>query len=444
MKLWISVALLLSISTQAAELVVGYYPSWIRYTTPADKIRYQDVTTIAHAFIWPRADGSLEMYGDLLYPELMTMAHAAGVKVVVSIGGWGQCDGFAPMAANTATRKLFISNLVAFLQKNAYDGADLDWEYPNGSVERNNFTLLANEIRKAFDEVNRAWTISFVVPSGSYSESSFNFTALRDLVNWIGCMTYDLHGPWTSHAGHNSPLYAPPGEPEGSIDTAVKYLMGLGISKSKLLIGVPFYGRQFNAARLYGPSTGGGEVTYASLMTMVKPDWIYQWDDLAKAPYYQDGARTILLTFDDTVSVRYKCDYVRSNKLGGLIIWALGQDNMGTMQPLSQTIGDFMRRSTSVEDWHDRAQPVRNDLLSCYPNPFNSSSRVRFFLDVEAEISLQLYDICGRHLKDIAQGHFAEGWNEIQFSGENLPTGMYWIGLTGRAQFSKCSVTIIR
>jgi chitinase len=437
--------LTMAITAQAAELVVGYYPSWTRNTTPAAKVRYQDLTTIAHSFIWPKSDGSVDMYSDLLYPDLITRAHAAKVKVIVSIGGWGQCDGFAPMAANASTRKIFIDNVVAFLQKNGYDGIDLDWEYPSGSAQRSNFSLLATEFRKAFDAVNKAWTISFVVPSGQNSESSFNYAVLRDIISWIGCMTYDMHGSWTRHAGHNSPLYAPANEPEGSIDTAIKYLLGFGIEKSKLLIGVPFYGHQFAASKLYGPATGGAEITYTKIMAAVKPDWTYQWDDVAKVPYYQDGARTTFITFDDTVSVRYKCDYVRSSKLGGLIIWALGQDDLGTKQPPSQTIGDRLtRNSTTVETPVHDSQPGEFDLLSCYPNPSNSSTRVRFYLEAAGEITLRLYDICGRQLELIAAGHHDAGWHEILLSGDGLATGIYRIRLAGPNRILSAKFTLIR
>jgi chitinase len=440
----IAIILMIVISGEAAERVVGYYPSWIRYTTPADKIRYQDLTTIAHSFIWPKADGTIDLYSDLLYPALITRAHAAGVKVIVSIGGWGQCDGFAPMAATAAARKTFIDNVVAFMQKNGYDGIDLDWEYPTGTLQRDNFTRLAQEFRTAFDAVNPSWTISFVVPSGRYSENSFNFSALHSIINWIGCMTYDMHGSWTTHAGHNAPLYAPANEPEGSIDSAVRYLLDLGIARDKLLIGVPFYGRQFAANRLYGPATGGEEITYAKLMTAIKPDWVRYWDELARVPYYQDGARTLFITYDDTASVRHKCDYVRVQRLGGLIIWALGQDNLGNAQPLCQTIGDHLTSNTTVVESLQGAQPVEYALLSCYPNPCNDALRVRFYLQKAMEVDLRLYDLGGREIRILEAGYRVAGWHELALSGGELASGLYLLRLATPGHSVCSKFTLVR
>ena len=443
MKWMLAMALMIALSAEAAERVVGYYPSWIRYTTPADKIRYQDLTTIAHSFIWPRADGTLDMYSDLLYPDLITRAHTAGVKVIVSIGGWGQCDGY-PMAASAATRKTFIDNVIAFMRKHGYDGIDLDWEYPGGTTQRNNFTLLVQEFRAAFDAVQPDWTISFVVPSGHYSDNIFNYAALRGVINWIGCMTYDMHGAWTSHAGHNSPLYAPANEPEGSIDTAVSYLLGLGIPKEKLLIGVPFYGRQFAASRLYGPATGGEEITYAKLMAAVKPDWTRQWDDLSKVPYFQDGARTLFITFDDTASVRHKCDYVRAKRLGGLILWALGQDNLGKTQPLCQAVGDHLTRNTAAVESPREAQPEGYLLLSCYPNPCNEAVRVRYFLEKAEEVDLRLYDVAGREIRQLEAGRREAGQHELALSAQELASGLYLLRLTTPGRSETAKFTLVR
>ena len=436
--------LLCCATAPAAERVVGYYPSWIRYKTPAEKIRYQDVTVIAHSFIWPKADGTIDMYSDLLYPELISRAHAAGVKVIIAIGGGGQNAGFPPMAASAALRKLFIEGVIALMQKQGYDGIDLDWEYPNGGTERSNFTLLVNEFRAAFNAVNPAWTVSFVVPSGQYSGNSFNYSALRGVVDWIGCMTYDMHGEWTAHAGHNAPLYAPAAEPEGSIDVSVKFLLRFGIPKEKLLIGVPFYGRQFKASALYAAATGGGALTYADIMAAIRPNWTYHWDEVAKVPWYLDGTNTLFTTVEDTTSVRLKCEYVRANRLGGLIIWALGQDNIGTRQPLLQTVGEKLTRNTTAVEFPAGQRPAEYDLLACYPNPCNSATKIRFSLQKPGEITLRLYDLCGREVKWITGGSYTEGMHEVTLAGAELPSGIYWIRLDGEGVAAVTRVTILR
>ena len=84
------------------QTVVGYYPDWNRSVYPHTTISYQSLTHIAHAFLIPNSDGSLSGTSGFAYPELVTAAHTAGVKVVVALGGWGGSGGFSGIAADSA------------------------------------------------------------------------------------------------------------------------------------------------------------------------------------------------------------------------------------------------------------------------------------------------------------------------------------------------------
>jgi chitinase len=108
---------------------VGYYPAWNRYTFSADKIEFEHLTHITHAFIWPKSDGSLDKYSTIPYPDLVDKTHQAGKKILISVGGWGNCTYFSAILTDSAKRQVFLNNLVSFCDENGYDGVDLDWEY---------------------------------------------------------------------------------------------------------------------------------------------------------------------------------------------------------------------------------------------------------------------------------------------------------------------------
>ena len=61
---------------------------------------------------------------------LIYLAHAAGVEVYPSIGGWSLSDPFPAMATNPEARKRFASQCVDLIKNYNFDGIDLDWEYP--------------------------------------------------------------------------------------------------------------------------------------------------------------------------------------------------------------------------------------------------------------------------------------------------------------------------
>jgi chitinase len=402
---------------QSRELVVGYYPAWNRENYPASKIPFQHLTHIAHAFIWPESNGSLATYDHFIYPDLLQRARAAGCRVIISIGGWGQSDGFASVAASAALRKIFIDNVVLFCRNNGYQGVDLDWEYPQPGVERSNFTKLVAELRTALLAADSSWTLSFVVPADTYSANRFDYAAVRSLVDWVGCMSYDFHGSWTDHAGHNAPLYAPAGEAEGSIHNAIQYLTAR-VPAGQVLLGIPFYGKEFLAAGLYQASGGCDDVVYQKIPELLKSGYSYHWDDVARVPFLQNQAKTKIVTFDDTVSVGGKCEYLKSKKLGGVIIWALGQDDLGSSQPLLAAIDKKLHSPNGITE--KRMAPDRIDLLQNYPNPFNAETTIPFILPQTANVKIEIMNVLGRRMAVLCEQMTAAGSHSVRWDGRAM------------------------
>lgn len=69
---------------------------------------------------------SLEFY------EKVTAYKKKGIKVLVAIGGWNDSAGdkYSRLVNNPSARRRFIEHVVGFIEKNNFDGLDLDWEYP--------------------------------------------------------------------------------------------------------------------------------------------------------------------------------------------------------------------------------------------------------------------------------------------------------------------------
>lgn len=66
---------------------------------------------------------------------LIHLAHANGVEVYPSIGGWTLSDPFPAMAADATSRQHFAQKCVELIQEYQFDGIDIDWEV---SYNRNN------------------------------------------------------------------------------------------------------------------------------------------------------------------------------------------------------------------------------------------------------------------------------------------------------------------
>jgi chitinase len=157
-------------SANGAKRLLGYYPEWSKYNNPpyvysAEQIPYNQLTHIAHAFVLldSKANGTLRVPQGFIEPALISKAHAAGVKVLLSIGGAGGNQGnlFNRMSALEEYRQAFAQNVHQFLTEYGYDGVDIDWEIPY-EKDSSNVTMLMQELR---NELPSPWLISMATPS---------------------------------------------------------------------------------------------------------------------------------------------------------------------------------------------------------------------------------------------------------------------------------------
>jgi hypothetical protein len=71
--------------------------------------------------------------------------------------------------------------------------------------------------------------------------------------------------------------------------------------------------------------------------------------------------------------------------------------------------------------------PTTTKLYPAYPNPFNSSTRIRFALAVPGEVTIDLYDIQGRRTMTLYSASAEAGVHDLIFSGGDLASGVYFI-----------------
>ena len=60
-----------------------------------------------------------------------------------------------------------------------------------------------------------------------------------------------------------------------------------------------------------------------------------------------------------------------------------------------------------------------------FPNPFNSTTGLRFNIALRSEITLSIYDINGRLVEVAASGDYSAGVHRVNWDGMNVPSGLY-------------------
>jgi chitinase len=357
---------LLSSSVHAGMWVTGYFPGWEQdKPMAASNIDFTTITHVIQFSLTPVSDGSLDIgandLSDAKCSNLVAVAHAAGAKAIICVGGAGTEDVFlqATMATNLPA---FVSNLVSFVNLYGYDGLDIDWE-PFLSTDTAQYTNLVNALRSApgFPASKLLTVAAPAYPSFDDSPTA-EFTMLASVqsqFDQINVMTYDLSGPYPGWVTwFNSPIFDGgfvfPGTSElvPSVDAAVSHFTSAGIAPGKLGLGTPFYGYNWTGGpgvtkpRQSWPSTNVPTVTMPSYSTIISSFYQsnrYTWDTTAQAAYLSitntPAARDMFISYDDPRACQCKVSYARNRGMGGLMIWELAQDYVPAQpQPLVQAI----------------------------------------------------------------------------------------------------------
>ena len=419
---------LIYISILSGQRVIGYYPQWVQGSFTPDKIDYSVITHVIHSFAWPDEEGNVLYYSNMLSQSLTNTVDDNGAKILLCFGGWGNSWGFASSTSTPELREVFIDNIISICETYNYDGVDIDWEQPVSITEKNNLTSFIIELREAFDSLYPEWIISMAVPTSNWSGQYYEFNQLKQSVDFFNAMTYDIHGSWTSHAGHNSPLFqSPPGDPDGSVSTGINYLVNTrGIESQKVNVGIPFYGKEYNTSGINQPFTG--EVisrVYNEYDMLINNGWNYIWDNDGQVPYLQNTSQTKIITIDDSVSVSIKSGYAISNNLGGLMIWALGYDYIGGSQKLIQSMKyNYLEL---VDDLNPEKYSVN---LVNYPNPFNSGTNISYKVEENSQVDIVIYDLKGTVIKKLVNEYQTKGprlvtWDATTDIGKTVSAGVY-------------------
>lgn len=348
-----------TVAAVLCKRVVAYYTSWTAGNYSASMVPYGNLTHINYAFVTPNSDGTLNGIFGSPYTggslsadcaNLVSGAHGAGGKVLISVGGAGvPASTFSTLAANAAAVSTFVNNVYGMAVSNGFDGVDVDWEYPQSASDKTNFSGLMQALRTKFNNSPvpaPTWQISAALSPDAYYAQFLDLPTLAGSMDFFNLMIYDYHGSWTSHSGHNAALYQATGDlafshtgDDGA--DAVSYYTSHGAPASKINYGLAFYGYGFNTPDIFQSCPGGACTTatmpYNQIAPLVGTTWNRYWDNSAMSPYLLPMSGAVsMITYDDPPSILAKANYALNNaQVGGVFMWALNQDYLGPgNQPL--------------------------------------------------------------------------------------------------------------
>lgn len=314
--------------------VLGYVPAWDTGVADAE-LRFDRFTHLAHAFASPTADGGLHGLDVAKAKSLTGPAHAAGVKVLLSLGGGGSGSRhFSAIMADPKKQSLFVDATIKLVTEAGYDGLDCDWEFPENPEDAQRLVDLVALYRKRLPKT----LLTMAVTAGGYYGRWLNHKDLLPLFDFLNVMTYDFHGPWGDHAGHNAPLHEVRDDPDGPTNCcagAMGYWTHVkGFPKEKLLLGLPCYGRSFPVTQWYDPVKKDKKwireyVSFKDVRKLLAEGWTRVMDDTAGVPYLRKEGEPELISYEDEKSAEAKGAWAKAFGFKGIFFWEVSQDLIG-------------------------------------------------------------------------------------------------------------------
>ncbi|WP_018305586.1 cell wall-binding repeat-containing protein [Desulfitobacterium hafniense] len=302
-------------------------------------------------------DGSLKLVWDESssnYKQLTNMAHGLGMKVLPLINGSGAT--LNTLLKSPAAREKLIGEIVVLLKNTNADGVVIDFETPldYGDAKdpydgvRNDLTAFMESLHSELQSMNKL-VVMAVMPrmsSSQYWLDAYDYKALSQAVDYLHVMTYDHHYR-TSAPGPISPY--------PWIKQVLTYIQGQGVDMSKVLMGIPYYGRDWvvdgkdaNGNPTYNSTAFGYSKaleladSYGATISYSK----YNDADPVGTPtfkYTDEKGVDHTVFFDDYTSWNAKLSIINEFGLAGVGPWAMGWVDENTAEGLFPLLNQHLR-----------------------------------------------------------------------------------------------------
>jgi spore germination protein YaaH len=352
-------------------IVLGFLPYWL--LNQANHIQYESLTQIAYFGIefdqnaqlkTKESDGSRELglhrlrTSDILNHILNQTQnpHLQNILVVKILNNPG-----IEAAISPKNKQQIITTILQFITDYPFTGINIDFEYihtPPPEVKKN-FTQFIKELHHQLNTYSlspKPYTLSIDVYADTGIKQSERLWQLQDLEPYLDhfiVMGYDFHRPSSPQAGPIAPIHGAPDLWEDDLVTSLRAITQL-IHPQKIILGIPFYGYEWDTYAEQPNSTtikGTGRLaTYARVQNILtecgilplnkgglgeiatntnNPTCFHDFDSEALSPYliYLQGEYPNQIWYENTQSLKYKLQLIKSADLGGIAVWALGYES---------------------------------------------------------------------------------------------------------------------
>lgn len=302
--------------------------------------------------------------------------------------------------ATPAAQTTLINNLVSLLNSRGGNGINIDFE-GMGSADKTPFKNFMTNLRNALTAANPNYELSVALYAVDWN-TSFDIPGLNPLVNNFIIMGYDYYYSGSATAGPGAPLYNFQTNYNYTLTKSVTYYIKQGATPSKLLLGLPYYGREWETVSASVPAATTGSFTTSRTYSYVKNNpatysaAAKKWEGNCYNPYYVylNAGMNRQCWIDDVYSMGRKFDMVKQRGIGGIGIWALGYDNgYNDFWQLIQDKFSTCELKPCTDSLFDMGGPTRNYYDNeSYTYSISNSATTKIQLQFKSFATEQGYD----------------------------------------------------
>ena len=275
--------------------------------------------------------------------------------------------------------------------------------------------------------------MSFASPAIDWG-NRWDFAEIAASCDYLFVMGYAFSGSWSENAGPTAPLTGAGRTIATMLSDDRDYGQVTRHHPEKLILGVPYYGCQWQTRNGAPGASVEAFVNYPRLSDAVPQAniWGRRWDEQSQTAWYrfQDGEQWIQVWFDDVASLELKYTMALDNNWRGFGMWALGDEGSESApwQLIERLNG---RRVPTLVDLQDIGS-VAFQVDPLYPNPFNARTQLTYQIPVPGQVQADLYDVLGRRVRSWSErlttaGRFTWRWDGRDSVGAEVASGVYAI-----------------
>ncbi len=336
--------------------IIGFLPFWLIDKAQSDYSPY--ITELSYFNVTIDSDGTIQKFTNpgesdpgwhALYTgkidDYLINAKSRGIELSLTVfsGDDEKIDKFLEDPVKSAQN--LINDINPVISQYGFADLNLDIEKVADATleERAKYTKFVSEVRS---RLNPNITITLDAPGIAFvkDKNLSDPKSLAKIVDYIVLMGYDFHNPGSFVTGPVAPESGAGIVSEFDIESAIQAAL-TQVPAQKLILAIPLYGYSWESINPFPRSATLPSSAYSIsnksvedlLATCATCSAEFDKTDGESHIIYKDQETGMYhqIFYPDRASTQIKVDFVKSQNLGGMALWALGYEGKTILLPLA-------------------------------------------------------------------------------------------------------------